>query len=429
MRGILIVLAFLWIPVKAQVSFQVAVANETCAGMCNGMITVNSVTGTPPYTYSFNQVTSGSNSQSGLCPGSYTVEVTDANGITASETVTISGYDPIQLVTHTTPTICGDSTGTATTIATGGNGSYTFQYDLVDSFNYSNPVTGLKEGVFCLTVIDESGCFAAACVYITSVGGVNAQPVLSQPSTCPGTCNAVLMADTTLSGNPPPDKFYWKSSQGTVLDSGMIFSSACDGEDVTLYVENSNGCRDSANIYVPSLPPPSAAYTYSPDNIDLINPLVQFNAVTDASVTSITWNFPDGSTYTGNSLSHLFQSSGSQEVITTLTNSLNCVSYDTIDVFINPSAEFYFPNAFTPNKDGRNEEFGPLGYGRSKEEFIFRIFDRNGQVIFSSNKPDQHWNGKVGNTDAPIGMYVWQLQHRDVTGEFQDRRGHVMLIR
>ncbi|QNR24732.1 T9SS type B sorting domain-containing protein [Croceimicrobium hydrocarbonivorans] len=72
----------------------------------------------------------------------------------------------------------------------------------------------------------------------------------------------------------------------------------------------------------------------------------------------------------------------------------------------------YAPNAFTPNGDGRNDEFiiTPIcdsdGY---LEHYDLRIFDKWGRKVFETQSPDVGWTGK--NAEHK-GVYTYTLEYR-----------------
>ena len=98
----------------------------TCNGACDGTATVTVTGGTAPFTYSWsNQATTAS--VTGLCAGSYTVIVTDANNCVATATVLINEPTMLTSTSSSTDVSCYDGTdGSATIIATGGTAPYTY---------------------------------------------------------------------------------------------------------------------------------------------------------------------------------------------------------------------------------------------------------------------------------------------------------------
>ena len=94
----------------------------------------------------------------------------------------------------------------------------------------------------------------------------------------------------------------------------------------------------------------------------------------------------------------------------------------------------FVPNAFSPNNDGNNDELKP--FMKSFLEFNyyqFKIFNRWGGMVFSTNDLEKGWDGKIGNKEAGIpGVYVWSLEYEINTGtgfKKLTKSGEVTLIR
>lgn len=87
------------------------------------------------------------------------------------------------------------------------------------------------------------------------------------------------------------------------------------------------------------------------------------------------------------------------------------------------------PNAFTPNGDGLNDYLYPLNAFKA-DKLEFRVYNRDGLLVFSSTRYDQKWDGTYKGEPQDAGVYVWTLQyvHHD-TGKFFSLKGSSMLIR
>jgi gliding motility-associated-like protein len=72
-----------------------------------------------------------------------------------------------------------------------------------------------------------------------------------------------------------------------------------------------------------------------------------------------------------------------------------------------PPLSIFIPNAFTPNGDGINDQFGVKGEGI--KNYHLYIYDRWGEVIFESSNPRQQWDGNYEGKPAQEGTYVVQL--------------------
>ncbi len=111
----------------------------------------------------------------------------------------------------------------------------------------------------------------------------------------------------------------------------------------------------------------------------------------------------------------------------TLTTSLNGCSTSS-SIFIqaeNCSTELYIPNSFSPNKDGINDDFFPLG--NFFEVLDFKIFDRWGDLVHDDPIP---WDGTFRNSDSALGVYTYTLTIRNtLLDEEEFEMGDVLLIR
>lgn len=70
----------------------------------------------------------------------------------------------------------------------------------------------------------------------------------------------------------------------------------------------------------------------------------------------------------------------------------------------------YIPNSFTPNGDGRNDEFS-VEYDCFFDFFEFSVFNRWGELIFKSNDPNGSWNGSAKGKELPIGVYAYRVEY------------------
>lgn|GEM_PF-6669958 len=95
---------------------------------------------------------------------------------------------------------------------------------------------------------------------------------------------------------------------------------------------------------------------------------------------------------------------------------------------IQEDCQFFMPDAFTPNQDGKNDLFGLPKFGFVRD-FDCRIFNRWGQIVFSSTDPARKWDGKFDGKDSPEGVYVWMVRYTDFNGNSYTKRGTVALLR
>jgi len=106
-----------------------------------------------------------------------------------------------------------------------------------------------------------------------------------------------------------------------------------------------------------------------------------------------------------------------------------CEAADTIRVIIkNCPYGIYFPNAFTPNKDGYNDLFRPVVIGYPVK-YRFSIYNRWGQCLFNTSDPKMGWDGTLSGADQETGTYAWICAYQ-FGGEKENRaEGSFVLVR
>ncbi len=89
---------------------------------------------------------------------------------------------------------------------------------------------------------------------------------------------------------------------------------------------------------------------------------------------------------------------------------------------------FSYPNAFTPNGDGKNDRFRPLLYGNSLE-YSLTVYNRWGQEVFHTTDPNDSWDGNYNSKPCEMGVYYYRLKSKCYTGHEETSAGDVTLIR
>ncbi|MFN8117870.1 MAG: gliding motility-associated C-terminal domain-containing protein [Bacteroidia bacterium] len=171
--------------------------NINCFGSNTGTATVNPTGGTGPYTYTWTPGNLSGASQTGLAAGIYTINVKDANQCTGTTTLTITQPTSAvsAVITATSATGCGTSTGGATVTASGGTPSYTYSW--IPSGGTTAGVSNLGSGSNSVTVTDALGCTVTAVANIITAGG----PTLSVVSQASVNCFGASTGSATVQGN------------------------------------------------------------------------------------------------------------------------------------------------------------------------------------------------------------------------------------
>jgi gliding motility-associated-like protein len=95
------------------------------------------------------------------------------------------------------------------------------------------------------------------------------------------------------------------------------------------------------------------------------------------------------------------------------------------------SRELYFPSAFTPNHDGRNDVFkAAFLQGTQVYDYELRVYNRWGEEVFTTNDIKKGWDGRVHGKDQETDVFVWYAKFRKTPGgQVELKKGTVTLIR
>lgn len=94
-----------------------------------------------------------------------------------------------------------------------------------------------------------------------------------------------------------------------------------------------------------------------------------------------------------------------------VTSVSGCIGKDTVSIAEANACTtaIYFPNAFTPNRDGKNDIYYPKAWGLLNKYHLL-IYNRFGQKVFETNDLNLGWDGKVNGIEQDTGAFVWYCQ-------------------
>lgn len=185
--------------------------NISCKGVNDGSITATATGGTSPYTYLWNNSATTS-SITGLAPGVYSVTITDANGCTKTESITITEPDALTVsnTTQTDVSWYGGNDGEATVTVSGGTSPYTYLWS-----NGATTATAqnLIAGTYTVTITDANGCTTTQIFTITQPIPLMVQSVSKTKVKCNGGSDGT--ATIVAIGGNAPYTYLWSPSGGT----------------------------------------------------------------------------------------------------------------------------------------------------------------------------------------------------------------------
>lgn len=246
--------------------------------------------------------------------------------------------------------------------------------------------------------------------------------------------NANITTGTSYTWTPPGSL----TNQGNGTVSSLPYSinaiaSPTASTDYVLKIFNA-GCPNALTdtFHVNVLP---QIHLFAGNDTAVVNnqPL-QLNAlVGDSGVYQYSWSPAIGlnSTIIRNPIATLNSSMVDESItyIVRATNAAGCFAEDDINVKVfKTGPDIFVPSGFTPNGDGHNDVIRPILVG-IKQLNYFRIYNRWGQLVFSTTQSGKGWDGRISGQEQRTDNFVYIVQGIDYTGKIIAKKGNVMLIR
>ncbi len=217
--------------------FSVSAEIQTAiCGECYGAIDLTVEGNTGPYTYIWSQGSSSEEDLFDLCPGSYTVIVTDSFGNTETGSFEVPETPSMQVSATTSHPTCGEWNGTIDLSVSGGSAPYTYLWTGPGGPGCP-PIpnqTGLAGGEYSATITDSDGCQVIVSISLNISELITTS--LNQTDASCGICNGAI--ETTVNGGTLPFTYEWNTGQNdanlTDLCPGVYVLTVTDAEGCTM---------------------------------------------------------------------------------------------------------------------------------------------------------------------------------------------------
>ena len=201
---------------------------------------------------------------------------------------------------------------------------------------------------------------------------------------------------------------------------------------VTLSVQDNSGCSSSVtkNNIIRVYEQPQAGFYANPQEIFIDQPFTNINDGATGGVVSWNYTISNGAHFDVPSFTANFADTGYFTITQIVANQYGCTSTFTLDVHVRPVTEIFVPNAFTPdNHDDLNNTFKPSGINFKGYKMF--IYNRWGELLFTTLDVNVGWNGRVRNSDvrAKQDQYVYKILYVDHRGNEQEIIGNILLLR
>lgn len=210
-----------------------SVENSSC-GQNNGTFTIAVSVGFPPYSFDIGNGATTSPNFTNLMPGNYIATVTDANGCSAMENVTVSDSPgPSAAIENIEHVSCGGTSGSFEVQVTGGSTPYS--YDMGNGPVTEPNFTALSAGTYTISISDAAGCEITQTATINETEGPSAEIINQNNVTCGNTSGSFTVQ---ASGGTSPYSY----DIGSGNTANPIFSDLTPG-DYSVSVNDANNCE------------------------------------------------------------------------------------------------------------------------------------------------------------------------------------------
>ncbi len=382
-------------------------SNVSCFDECNGNIATTVDYGTPPFNYmwSTGDTTSG---VFNLCAGSYDLTVTDANGISTTQSFLVEA-PPTALTVDTLLTTRphgANANGGINITVGGGWGNYDYMWS---NGATSMDILGVEGGWYTVTVTDADGCQVIGNWYLDPIELV-IEPSEIGNIDCYGDDNGFICVET--SGGTAPYSYNWSvpgNNDACLYDigPGTYYVTVNDVSGLLeQVVEFEVGQPDSLNIAFTTTDPGSACaivtggtepYEYAWNN-------------DENSTTSCIEN----------------QLTGDYDLVVVDANNCIAIATAAITEDLDDDCE-EARTILTPNDDNKNETFDILC--ARIQDIDLLVFDRWGQLVFEAENYDNSWRGTDSSGDLlPEGPYYYVVRFTDRDGDERQTKGYLTLL-
>jgi gliding motility-associated-like protein len=333
-----------------------------------------------------------------------TLTVTSGSGAFASVTKPVHIVDVT--VSELSPVRCnGGTEGSLTALVTPA-GSYTYLWSTVPAQSTVS-IAGLRAGTYTVEVRGTDVCVSRGTGALTDPA-----PITHTQTVWDARCGGANgRADLVVGGGNTPYAFSWSPSGSSGASSTTLLPG-----DYSVSISDAQGCTDTARFNIGDNT--NFSITLGPDTVLCAGETILLYPGPFAA-----YSWQDGSHDTA----YRVTQTGVYSV--RVVDVDGCVATDAAKVTVDCS-DVQFPNAFTPNGNGRNDYFGPMGNPGALSAYSLRVYGRWGQLVFQTTNPFEQWDGRTAGMQEGTQVYVWIAQYQlQRHAGVQTRKGTVLLMR
>ena len=403
--------------IECHIGFNYDTSNISCYGFMDGYIEFNLETATEPITYNWflnDELISTAQNIYDLAAGIYTFNVIDSSNCESNGSIELSEPEPLQVDFTSTDACYNLSTGEINLTTSGGTVPYTYNW----SNNASGPyLEELAAGIYTVNVSDSNFCpDSVLTIEILELPEIEFE-LEGADLICYHDSTGIIEVTNIQGGSGNYTDFVW-------LLNGYSYSNEEELDTLMagiyqLTILDDFGCANSKEIQI-----------YEPDKLILDHLIlfddkgwgyIELNPAGGIEPYDVLWQSGESSFEIGP------LTGGEYQVV---INDQHGCEVEKI-IFVEVHTGIFVPTAFSPNNDIINDEFEIRVLGTDLMEYDLSIYNRYGDVVFTTKSLKEFWNGRKHNAgeDMPVEVYTWVIKVKYTDGKGEVKSGNVTLLR
>ncbi|MBX2929998.1 MAG: choice-of-anchor L domain-containing protein [Saprospiraceae bacterium] len=330
----------------------------------------------------------------------------------------------IQADVQTVPVSCfGFSDGSISAAISQGLPPYQFfwSHGIGSTLNPQN----LPAGIYYLDITDAQGCRKVVPIEVEEPQPLSDVVFSCEDLSTPG------FAFSATGGRPP----YIYDADGSGFSDFTIFNRLQPGERYQLRIRDASGCLYEQDWLMPALyrnmvELPATLRLRLGEDAEL-NPMLH---IPQSLIAAVRWVPAEGLSCV-DCLNPTLTALNSMTYTIRIIDVFGCTGEASVEVIVDPAADIFVPNAFSPNGDGNNDRLIVFANMLQVREIVsFQVFDRWGAQLFKAtdippNEDAFGWDGTAKGRPLDPGVYVYVVQVELANGQLYSVSGEAVLLR
>ena len=404
------------------------VQNVTCFEGTDGSATVSTNGNPTAWLWNTGDLTATIDNQ---VAGDYSVTVTNADGCEDIATISITEPDAPVLVSLEILeliTCNGAAEAVIRSNVTGPGATFSYTWSNGET---TETIENLTAGNYSVTVENEFACAASVEIIVDEPTAIEAVFRTEDVNCADGDFSGKLFIDEVTGGEEP---YLYSVDSQTFVDTDTILN--LNAGPYTFYVKDALGCVQTYDFAI--LPPPPLIVDLGETQTIFLGETIEIVPSANSQDVVYEWissdSLPEACLLGECESLELIPTSSTLFTVMATDTVTQCTAEAQVEIMVNKARFVYFPDAFSPNNNGRNDRYLMYGQRGIQEVKSFRIFDRNGGLVydeagFMPGDESMGWDGYFLGRRMNTGVYVYISEITFIDGETEIYKGSITLLR